>query len=129
MRLLVPVMRALKRWTGLRTWVIESATVLAILTAVLVITGGDYVELIGGFAVWYTFMHAQVAERMSEKESRRAENASGDIVECYRFERRYFMTKELLWFFYFLSLQAWSALVGVGVFLAYRWWRKVWREA
>ena len=80
------------------------------------------VEWIGAVAVLLTFGHAQVANRLAERAEIQA-----DGVECYRWARRYWIGKEILWLIYFVMLGAYSALVGVGVFLLYPIWRVLWR--
>jgi hypothetical protein len=38
------------------------------------------------------------------------------------------VTKECLWLVYFILHHSWSALAGVGLFLAFPIWRKWWRK-
>lgn len=108
---------------GIRTYAIELAFVATALATVWVSTGCKLVELVGSVGVLATFAHAQVSQRMEEKEG---EKKVAD-VHCWRWTRRYFYLKELAWLIYFLSHGAWSALVGVFVFLLYYPWRKAWR--
>lgn len=90
------------------------------LVVVDVATEAKPLEWIGSLAVLVTFMHAQVGFRLSEAEEKR----DAKSVHCYAWLRRYFIAKENLWFVYFSLLHAWSALVGVGVFLVYPAWRQ-----
>ena len=120
--------RQIRDWLGWRTYQLESAIVLTVLVMVALVSQKGWVEWVGVLAVWLTFKHASVSDRMAEKEGLRAERGEENIVECYQWERRYFLGKEVTWFIYFIALQAWSALVGVGVFLAYRGWRKAYRK-
>ena len=46
----------------------------------------------------------------------------------HRWAGRYFLGKELLWCVYFIAHGSWSALAGVGLFLAYPFWRRLWRR-
>lgn len=107
----------------MKTWKAELAVVALVLGAVVVFARGGLLEAVGALAVLCTFAHAQVAERMREKEALKAK----PDVHCHRWSTRYFFAKELLWLSYFVAHQSWSALVGVGVFLAYPLWRKWWR--
>jgi hypothetical protein len=107
----------------MRTWMLELGVVAAILAAVCATTRGGAIEAVGALAVIAAFAHAQVAERMREKEAARAV----PDVHCHGWLTRYFFVKELLWLSYFIAHRSWSALVGVGVFLLYPLWRKWWR--
>lgn len=109
---------------ALYTWQIEAAFVFLVLLAVIIATGGRWVEYIGATAVFFSFMHAQVSDRMAEAQA----DMPVPSVECYRWSQRYFFIKEAMWLVYFVSLQAWSALVGVGVFLLYPVWRRYYRR-
>lgn len=117
----------------MRTWKLEAALVAVILFGVVLATGGRPVEWLGALAVLVSFMHCQVGFRLSEAEEARVTARSeldaaarGDRVDCYRWLMRYHVGKEVLWCAYFSWLGAWSALVGVGVFLLYPVWR-TWR--
>lgn len=129
---LVRIVETLKRRFGLKTWHVESAFVFLCLATVaagrIAITGHGWVEWIGVLAVWGTFQHASVANRLEEKEARRAAQTGTPEVECYEKLARYFYLKEIAWFVYFVLIGAYSALVGVFVFLAYGHWRKAWRK-
>ena len=103
----------------LRTWHKEALVVASVLIAVAVYRNSR-VEWLGGLAVFFTFMHASVSFRLSEAEERRTVAQ----VECFRKAQYYFLLKETCWFTYFLLIGAWSALVGVVVFLVYPLWRK-----
>jgi hypothetical protein len=108
------------------TWTLELLAVALVLGPVWSATGSAWLELVGAVAVLLTFAHAQVADRMTEREARR----SRPEVHCWRWSRRYFVAKEVLWFAYFAIHGSWSALVGVVVFLLYplwrTWYRRVW---
>lgn len=113
-----------KKQVALYTWQIEAAFVFLVLLAVILIAGGRWVEYVGATAVFFSFMHAQVSDRMAEEQSKMIDPS----VECYRWSQRYFFIKEAMWLVYFVALNAWSALVGVGVFLLYPMWRKYYRR-
>ena len=109
--------------TIIKTWQIEACIVFSILVLVNIFTGHEPKEWLGTFAVLFTFLHAQIAERLSEKEAAKL----SPEVNCYHYATRYFLTKEVLWFFYFLLSGTYSALVGVCIFLVYPFWRKWYR--
>lgn len=140
----------------LRTWYIEAAVVAAILLVVAYCSDRGYVEFIGAAAVLLTFMHVQIADRLAEAEGQRARleldlrslsqryehaadkppldqvKAAEDRlilhVDCHWKLKWYLIGKELLWLGYFVTLGAWSALVGVGLFLLYPIWRHLYRS-
>lgn len=132
----------------MRTWTIEVVLVAGVLVGTLAATGrlAHQAEWVGALAVLLTFCHVQVADRLAEAERARAEAQAsearekiltpaeltkaeeavrhlGHHVECHAWARRYLVSKELCWLVYFTLLGAYSALVGVGVFLAYPVWR------
>ena len=87
----------------------------------------DWREILGIFAVLILFAHGQVADRLSEREGERAKSGDPTVVECYKKEFYYFIGKEVCWAAYFISMGAWSALVGTLLLFSYRPWRKWWR--
>ena len=109
----------------MRTWQKEAFVVGAVLFSVVVLTGGKPIEYIGALAVYFTFMHAQIGFRFSEA-AQNQENVAA-LVPCHAKSTRYFIAKEALWFLYFSLLGAWSALVGVFVFILYPFWRRWYR--
>ncbi|WP_438029010.1 hypothetical protein [Sorangium sp. So ce233] len=108
----------------MRTWHVEHAVVVAVLSTVVLATGGALVEWVGAAAVYAGFGHASVSERLAEREAARARPE----VHCYAWAARYWVAKELLWLAYFVAHRSWSALVGCGVFLVYPLWRRYWRR-
>jgi hypothetical protein len=108
----------------MKTWHIEGAIVALILVSVAVITHGGWREWLGALAVQLTFHHAAISERMAERQSAR----DTPDVTCWQWSTRLFVSKELLWFVYFAAVGAWSALVGVVLFLCYPAWRRFWRS-
>ena len=107
----------------MRTWHIEALTVAAVLVATAALTGGEAREWVGGAAVLLTFMHAQVSDRMAEREARRP----APDVPCYRWATRYYVGKEALWLLYFALSETYAALAGCLLFLAYPLWRRAYR--
>jgi len=107
----------------MRTWRVEMLVVATVLLAVVAFTNGGGLELLGAGAVLLSFAHAQVADRLAEREASRARPS----VECHRWATRYLIGKESLWLVYFVLHHSWSALAGVGLFLAYSPWRRYWR--
>jgi hypothetical protein len=108
----------------LRTWHFESAFALAVLSGVALASGGGAVEWIGAAAVFCSFRHGIIADRMAERQA----VAVKPDVHCWRLAGRYFVAKELLWVGYFVAHRSYAALVGCGLFLAYPAWRKLWRR-
>ena len=112
----------------MKTWHYEAAVALSILLLPTLILGGTLVGYVGVFAVFMGFLHGQVASRSSERDADKASQGSTDVLPCHRKEMIYFLLKEVGWFVYFVMLQAWPALIGVGLFLIYRVWRKWYRQ-
>lgn len=107
----------------MKTWQKEALVVGVILFGTALLSRAPAIEYIGSLAVLFTFMHAQVGFRFSEA----AQNQVSEPVSCHKLSTRYFLAKEVLWFSYFAMLGAWSALIGVLVFLLYPFWRKHYR--
>lgn len=107
----------------MKTWQLELFVVGLVLFAIAATIGGR-VELVGALAVTLSFGHAQVADRLAEREAARDRPA----VDCHRWATRYLVGKEAVWLVYFVALHAWSALAGVGLFLAYPVWRRWYRR-
>ncbi len=113
---------------GIHPYQTEMAVVLCLLSAVAIISEKGLIEWIGVVAVFLTFGYSSVSDRLREVQEVRAEKDKHVEVECYRWLNYYFWGKEILWFFYFLFLGAWSALAGVFIFLLYPFWRRLWRK-
>lgn len=108
----------------MRTWMLELTVVALILGGVVALTRGGAVEAVGALAVVLSFAHVQVADRLAEREAARP----APETECHAWATRYLVAKETVWLIYFVALGAWSALAGVGIFLAYPLWRRAWRR-
>lgn len=120
----------IKKTTGLHTYQVELLTVAIVLASVLCIKRGEPVEIVGAIAVFFSFAHAKVANRLAEREAYRSRMniCDGISVSYHHKVKYYFYMKESLWFVYFIALGAWSALVGTFIFLLYEPWRKLWRQ-
>lgn len=108
----------------IKTWMYEATVVAIVLLAVWLITGHRWIEGVGALAVFFTFKHAQIADRMQE---RQAIKETPD-VPCYRLSNRYFIMKEALWIFFFAVTGAYSAITGAAIFCLYPFWRKWYRK-
>jgi hypothetical protein len=109
---------------NLRTWHVEHAVVIVVLLGVWLATGHEPRELAGSLAVYLSFGHASVSERLREREAARPVPS----VECYRKATLYFVGKEVVWAAYFIWSGTYAALVGCAVFAAYPLWRRHWRR-
>ena len=107
----------------MKTWHVEMVVVATVL-AVVAFFGKGGVEWIGAAAVLLTFGHAQVADRLAERDAARERPS----VSCHRWAVRYLVGKEALWLVYFVLHRSWAALAGVGLFLLYPFWRAWWRR-
>lgn len=116
--------RQLKAVTGARTWQIEAVFVATVLAVVAIVSGKGAREWLGVLAVFFTWMHASVADRLAEEAA-----AKVGGVACHAWASRYYWAKEALWLAYFVWLGAWSALAGCALFLLWPLWRKAWRAA
>ncbi|HEX2679623.1 MAG TPA: hypothetical protein VHM19_23400 [Polyangiales bacterium] len=121
---MIRIVRELKAVTGARTWQVEAAFVAFVLAGVAFASHKGAIEWLGVLVVFFTWMHASVADRMAEQHA-----AQVGGVECHRWAGRYYWAKELLWFSYFAWIGAWSALAGCVLFLVWPLWRKAWRSA
>lgn len=81
---LVPVriMDTLKRVFHVRTHHVEQAVVALALISVALITGKGWVEWVGALAVFFTFCHANVADRLAEYEAKRVSERGIAEVWC-----------------------------------------------
>lgn len=112
----------------IQTHVIEYLFVGIILIVVAIVAKKGWIEWIGVLAVFLTFGHASIAERLREREALRHLKRDPVEVHCYWKLPYYFYAKEMLWFVYFILLGAWSALAGVILFLLYVPWRNYYRK-
>jgi hypothetical protein len=138
----VRIVEFIKRKTGCETWVVEMAFVFMVLLPGVLLTihnprvaviGGLFsvaawmVETLGLFASVLMFGNLSVANRLEEKEERRAKR--GEKTEwCYKWLMRFFYGKEIVWSSYFLCKAAWPPLFVSLVLMRYGWWRRTWRK-
>lgn len=108
----------------MRTYTVERAVVGVVLAVVAFFSAGGWTEWLGALAVLAGFSHAQIADRLAEREAAR----EAPVVECYAKAARYWVAKEALWFAYFVLHRSWAALAGCALFLAYPAWRRLWRR-
>ena len=108
----------------MRTWHKEAIVVGAVLIVQLFFTRFALPEITASLAVFFTFLHAQVGDRMQERQ------ATMEIpdVHCYWKLNWYFWIKEFLWISFFLMNGAYAALSGAIMFFIYPFWRKYWRK-
>ena len=110
------------------TYHIEMAIVFAVLVVVAIVSQKGVIEWIGVGAVFLTFGYVSVADRLQEVQEVKGTEGKDVEVWCHYKLKYYLWGKEALWFVYFFLLGAWSALVGVFIFLLYPLWRKLWRK-
>jgi hypothetical protein len=103
---------------------VELGAVATALVAVVALRHGPFLEWLSAAAVLASFAHGQVSSRLAEQEGARARPS----VECWKWSTRYFVMKEAFWAAFFFASGAYSALVGVALFLAYPAWRAWWRR-
>lgn len=108
----------------IKTWMYEAFVVATILFVVWLLTGHRWIELIGSIAVFFTFKHAQISDRMQELQAVK----SRPDVHCYRWSNRYFVAKEFLWILFFALTGAYSAITGAVLFCLYPFWRRYYRK-
>lgn len=77
-------------------------------------------QFLGAIAVFFTFQHVSVANRLEEAQDR----SDVKTVECYRKLTRFLIIKEILWVAVFALTGAWTALAGIPIFLLYPAWRR-----
>jgi hypothetical protein len=111
----------------LKTYQLEQIFVGLVLIIAALITRRGLIEWVGVVAVFLNFGHVSVADRLREAEELRQQRKDPVSVECYKKLDHYYFSKEIFWLLYFVLLGAWSALVGVGLFLLYTPWRRMYR--
>lgn len=118
----------IKTLLGVQAWVLESAFVLIILIATAIVSGKGWPEYVAVLAVYFTFKHASVSERLREADDANSKTVSAETTACAHKLNQFFILKEILWVAFFSLTGAWSALAGCGIFLLYAQWRKVYRS-
>ena len=103
----------------------EYLFVLCVLVTPLLITGAfRWTEVIAVAAVFFTFRHAQIADRMQESQAAKAH----PDVPCHWQSNYFFAGKEALWITFFILIHSWAALSGSIIFFCYPFWRKYYRN-
>jgi len=120
----------IKKTTGCRTYHVENITVALVLLLVLLSTGNwtDPFRWVEALAVFMTFSHAGIAQRMEEQQRLKLERHGEAEVDCFYKLEPMFIGKETLWMITFAAAGLWSALAGVFVFLMYYPWCDAWRR-
>ena len=103
----------------------ETAFIILILVVPLMFAGSvRTTEWIATLAVFFTFLHAQMGNRMQEAEAvqdKPAVKNAGRIVF-------YQILKEGLWVVVSVMTQTWAAWLGAFVFLCHPFWRRYYRR-
>jgi hypothetical protein len=108
----------------MKTWKKEAIVVATVLLVQLCFTNWLWSEIICSLAVYYTFLHAQVSDRMQERQALLAK----PDVECYKKSTYYFMAKEALWISFFIMTKSYAAIFGAILFFLYPLWRRYYRK-
>lgn len=126
----VRLVEKIKQAFKVKTFVVENAFVLIILVVTNLLTADWHNpwKWIQVLAVYLTFEHAGISQRLEEMQRKKVQELQTVEVECYNKLWKVFVGKELLWMATFIYLQAWPALVGVFIFLMFYPWRKLWRK-
>jgi hypothetical protein len=108
----------------IKTWIYEALIVSIFLIMSLLLNNLSFEAILSAIAVFYSFMHIQVADRLQEQES-----LKNDInIECYNKLNKYLILKEVLWVMFFIISGAYPALLGCILFIFYPLWRKYYRS-
>lgn len=108
----------------MKTWHYETFVMGIVLCVVDLFFANNPINWITTLAILLTFNHAQIADRLQERQSKM------DIptVECYHKLNKLFTAKEICWIIAFLLMRNYSAIVGSLLFAAYPYWRKYYRS-
>lgn len=108
----------------MKTWHYEILVVGAILCLTTLLFANDLVNWVTTAAILLTFNHAQIGDRLQEKQA----NMDRPTVECYHKLNKLFVGKEVLWIIAFILMGNWAAIVGSAMFALYPVWRKYYRR-
>lgn len=108
----------------MKTWHIELSVVAVVLITVTLLTNPDWVNWVTTLAILFTFNHAQIGDRLQERQAVRQVKD----VPCYYKLNKLFAAKEVLWIIAFLLMHNYAAIVGSGLFALYPYWRKLYRK-
>jgi hypothetical protein len=108
----------------IKTWMYEISVIAAVLFSVTLIFANNLVNWLSTFAVLFTFNHAQIADRLKERQKK----MEVPDVECYHKLDKLFVIKEILWITTFIIIGSYAAIVGSVMFALYPLWRKYYRH-
>ena len=107
----------------IKTWVWEISIVGILISAANLFFANNLVNWITTVAILVTFNHAQIGDRLQERQS----DMDQPTVECYRKLNVLFGAKEVLWIIAFLLMKNYAAILGSALFSLYPFWRKLYR--
>ena len=81
-------------------------------------------EWIATAAVFFTFLHAQMGNKMQEADAAKTKPAVKHSAMIIVYQ----ILKEGLWVVFFFMTHAWAALLGAVVFFCYPFWRTWYRN-
>jgi hypothetical protein len=108
----------------MKTWHYEVIFVGLVLCGVTIFFANNWINWITTAAVWVTFNHAQIADRLQERQG----VMDKPTVECYHKLNKLFATKEVLWIVAFVLMKNYAAIIGSIMFALYPIWRKIYRK-
>ena len=107
----------------IKTWVYELLVVGTVLVSTTLLFSNDVINWITTIAIIFTFMHAQIGDRLQERQK----VLDKPSVACYWKLNWYFGIKELLWITAFIMMGNYAAIVGSLMFSIYPLWRNYYR--
>jgi len=123
-RSIVLGVKRLISWLKIPDHVFELSAVVIVLVFTAIVSGRELVEWLGVFGVILTFEYTLIATRLGENE----EHGTQEEKKYFKRLLLFYYLKELVWLAYFIILGAWSAIVGVVIFLLYGGWRIAWHK-
>jgi len=123
-RRIVFIVKNIISWLKISDHVFELGLVLLVLVITALFSNKGLIEWLGVIGVILTFEYTLVATRLGENEkkgTKEEKNYYGRLLFFYYF-------KEVIWLVYFIALGAFSAIIGVFIFLIYGWWRLAWNK-
>jgi hypothetical protein len=108
----------------MKTWHFEIVIVSIILALVTYWLKNDIVNWLTTLAIIFTFNHAQIGDRLQEKQA----NMDKPTVECYHKLHKVFVIKEILWITAFIYMGNYAATAGSILFIMYPAWRRWYRS-
>lgn len=108
----------------MKTWHWEILVMAIILSTVNILFANNWINWLTEIAILLTFNHAQIADRLQEKQKDMAK----PTVECYHKLNKLFTAKEIMWIVCFILMQNYAAIVGSALISLYPYWRKAYRK-